>query len=54
MYWVALDPYGDEETERAFQEAARRCKFFPKPAELIELIEGSSTKTGRPWPGMHF
>ena len=42
MYWVALDPYGDEETERAFQEAARRCKFFPKPAELIELIEGSS------------
>ena len=42
MYWVALMPYDDEETERAFQEAARRCKFFPKPAELIEFIEGSS------------
>lgn len=40
-YLKALEPYGDEQIEAAIWKAASVFKFFPKPAELLELIEGS-------------
>lgn len=39
-YLKALEPYGDEQIEAAIWKAASVFKFFPKPAELLELIEG--------------
>jgi len=42
MYWKSLEPFTDEQCRKAFNLAIERCKFFPKPAELIELIRGSS------------
>jgi hypothetical protein len=39
FYWKALKPYADEQCEKAFNMAMGGLKFFPKPAELIELIQ---------------
>ena len=41
IYARALAKYSIEVIAAAVDEAIRRLKFFPKPAELIELIEGS-------------
>lgn len=41
LYFVALNRYEYDDVERAFGETVARNKFFPKPAELIELIEGN-------------
>ena len=43
FYWKTLSPYSDDAVETVIISAARTLKFFPKPVELIELIEG---KTG--------
>ena len=40
IYWETLADYSDEQCNRAFDLAIRTLKFFPKPAELIELIPG--------------
>ena len=40
VYWNALDQYTDEQFENAVNTAIVKCKFFPKPAELIELVSG--------------
>lgn len=40
LYWIALNQFTDEQCESAFKQASVSCKFFPKPAELIELING--------------
>lgn len=42
FYWQALKPYPLESVKEAFNDAARGLKFFPKIAELIELVEGGS------------
>lgn len=39
-YYEILVPYGREAVLSAIRQAAGRCKFFPKPAELIEIITG--------------
>jgi len=41
IYWRVLAPYSDKQVEEACNTAVRTCKFFPKPAELIELMQGS-------------
>lgn len=44
-YWEALKDYSIEEVIaalRAHVRAPGRCKFFPKPGELIELMDGSA------------
>lgn len=38
IYWKALDPFTDEECKRAFNELALSSKFFPKPADFIEIL----------------
>ena len=39
LYWAVLKDYPEEELDRAFVEVLRRCKFFPKPADIVEEIE---------------
>lgn len=40
-YKGALDAFTDDQVERAILEAARSKKFFPKPVEIVELIQGN-------------
>ena len=40
VYWKALEPFSDEECNRAFNEVAISSRFFPKPVDLIEIIQG--------------
>ena len=42
VYFRILEPYPIEVVERAISEAIGRCRFFPKPAELLDLINGSN------------
>lgn len=41
VYWETLKPYSDAQCKRAFVAAFKTCKFFPKPADLIELLDGT-------------
>lgn len=41
LYWRILEPYSDEQAERAFKTVIATRKFFPKPAELLEVLEGT-------------
>lgn len=38
IYWQLLSDLSDADFERACTLAARRLKFFPKPAELREMV----------------
>ena len=38
VYWECLKPYTDQECEIAFTKTIANCKFFPRPAEIIENI----------------
>ena len=40
VYFKALEKFSIEEVEAAFSNAHVNCKWFPKPVELIELIQG--------------
>ena len=42
IYWQVLEPFSDSQCQDAFDKAIQTCKFFPKPAELIELIPGEA------------
>jgi hypothetical protein len=39
VYWRILEPFPDEACIRTFHELIGRVKFFPKPAEFLELLE---------------
>lgn len=39
-YKLVLSKYTDQQIEEGFLQAIATLKFFPKPAEIIELIEG--------------
>lgn len=39
VYWRILESFPDEVCIRAFHELIGRAKFFPKPAEFLELLE---------------
>jgi hypothetical protein len=39
IYWQVLKGYSDEEVELAFHQVVASCKFFPKPAEIIQFIK---------------
>ncbi len=41
VYWKALAPFDDNECVQMFERIISTCKFFPKPAEMIELMEVS-------------
>lgn len=40
-YWIALKQFSDDQCNKAFDRAIGSCKFFPKPAELIEFISSA-------------
>ena len=43
MYWEVLSAVPDDRAEDAFKKSIATCKFFPRPAELLELA-GESNK----------
>lgn len=40
IYYEILKDYSDEEIKKALNIVMRTCRFFPKPAEIIEIVEG--------------
>ena len=40
LYWKVLEPFTDEQCEKAFQEIIYSNKFFPKPADFIDVLKG--------------
>jgi hypothetical protein len=38
LYWKVLEPFTDVECEEAFKELILSSKFFPKPADFIEIL----------------
>lgn len=38
IYWNALKDFSDEQCKTSFNRAMVQCKFFPKPVELIDMI----------------
>ena len=44
LYLAALGDLGFEAFQLACQRAAQECKFFPKPVELRELVQGTRTE----------
>lgn len=40
-YFLALEEHSLQDVLLAIKQAIKTCRFFPKPAELIEALEGS-------------
>jgi hypothetical protein len=40
VYWKTLLPFDDEECEKAFKDLIFTAKFFPKPADFLDLLRG--------------
>jgi hypothetical protein len=40
LYWKVLQPFTDEQCEAAFKELIYSSKFFPKPADFMEILNG--------------
>lgn len=40
LYWKVLEPFNNEQCEAAFKEVVYSNKFFPKPADFIEILRG--------------
>lgn len=43
IYWAVLREYNIDDISRAFLAHLKKSRFFPTPAELIELIPSSAT-----------
>lgn len=44
IYFDALKSFSDEMIKEAFNKASLTLKFFPKPVELIEIIQGDKNE----------
>jgi hypothetical protein len=40
LYWKTLESFTDEQCEAAFKELIFSSKFFPKPADFLEILRG--------------
>ena len=49
IYWELFRKYSDEQIEAACKAALSRCKFFPKPAEIEELIPSGVMSPPAAW-----
>jgi len=50
IYWNIFKNYSEDQINKAFNLAITTYKFFPKPAELIEFIEGNTeSKSIKAW-----
>lgn len=45
LWWAPLEPFPWSHVQRALQDHVARCKFAPKPADILERLE---TSDGRP------
>jgi len=41
VYWNLLKPFNDNECESAFNQIIATCRFFPKPADFLEILGGT-------------
>jgi len=41
IYWETLKPFSDEECKKVFNKIISTCKFWPKPADFIEVLQSS-------------
>lgn len=41
LYWRVLEPFTDEQCEAAFKELIYSNKFFPKPPDFLDAIQGT-------------
>jgi hypothetical protein len=44
IYWQVLSGYSDEQCEAAFQKVLSQNEYFPKPAQLIEILNPDVSK----------
>lgn len=42
IYWKTLEPFDDYACESAFKYLLMHTKFFPKPSEFLEILEGNN------------
>lgn len=40
IYWKILKPFSDEQCKVAFEQIFQTAKFFPKPADFLEALQG--------------
>ena len=41
IYWQTLEPFSDVECENAFNQTIATSKFWPKPVEFLDILQGS-------------
>ncbi len=46
LYWKTLEPFTDEECERALKAMVTSQRFFPKPVDILEAIQGKKENQG--------
>ena len=46
IYWKTMEPFSDERCKEAFNRVIATSKFFPRPAEVLELLRGSAEDNG--------
>lgn len=44
IYWKIFKPLTEEEAQSIINQAILALKFFPKPAEILELLQGDKTE----------
>ena len=50
LYWKVLAPFTDERCEAAFKEVIYTSKFFPKPADFLEILKDKKEdRASRAW-----
>ena len=42
LYWRLLSEFSDHQVQKALDLALIKCRFMPKPVEIIELIQGDA------------
>jgi len=42
LYWKVLEPFTDEQCEKAFKTLIYETRYFPKPVEFVEIIRGKN------------
>jgi len=50
VYWKTLQPFDDDSCKKAFETVIATAKFFPKPADFLEILRGKNEdQAARAW-----
>lgn len=50
IYWKTLEPFTDAECQKAFETVIATARFFPKPVDFIEALQGKEEdRAARAW-----